>query len=111
MPGSGTIHRLIVESMLDGLWLVDDAGRTLYANHRVAELLGLTDAEVAELRIPDLVGPGNGDRRGLEHTFRLPDGRSVPLVVSEQVLCDDGGAFVGRLHRLTDDGRRRALVD
>ncbi|MBW8750355.1 MAG: PAS domain-containing protein [Propionibacteriales bacterium] len=120
MPGSGTIHQQIVESMLDGLWLVDDAGRTIYANHRVAELLELTDPEIAELRIADLMeqtdvpSPGadtRPDRRGLERTFRLPDGRSVPLLVSEQVLRSDEGEFVGRLHRLTDDDRRRALVD
>jgi PAS domain S-box-containing protein len=118
MPGSGTIHQQIVESLLDGLWLVDDAGRTVYANPRVAELLGRTGEEIADLRLADVVdgdvhrsAEDVSDRRGRERTFRLPDGTSVPLVVTEQVLHDDDGQFVGRLHRLRDDGRRRALVD
>jgi PAS domain S-box-containing protein len=126
MASEDGIYRQIVESSLDGLWVVDARGRTIIANHRVAELLGRSEAEIAELSVPDalveedracfeahlaeLVDRGP-DRRGVERTFLRPDGTPVPLVVSEQVLLDDEQRVVGYVHRLMDDGRRRALVD
>jgi hypothetical protein len=127
LAGDTDIHRQIVESALDGLWLVDARGRTVYANHRVAELLGRTDAEVAaigvgdvldesdrscfEAHLAELARGGCAERRGVERTFRRPDGAPVPLVVNEQELRDEDGHLLGYLHRLTDDTRRRALVD
>jgi PAS domain S-box-containing protein len=127
MTAGPGIHRQIVESSLDGLWVVDARGRTVFANPRVAELLGRTEAEIAaiaisealdgaerrcfEAHLGELVHGGRTDRRGMERTFRKPDGTRVPLLVNEQVLHDEDGRVVGYLHRLTDDSRRRALVD
>jgi PAS domain S-box-containing protein len=125
MAGESPIHRRIVESMLDGLWVVDGCARTVFATERVAELLGRTEADVADLtmtdalveeeradfmaRLVELVG-GRGDRRGVDRTFLRPDGTRVSLVVSHTTLYDDDGELVGYLHRLADDGRRRSLV-
>jgi PAS domain S-box-containing protein len=121
------VYRQIVESSLDGLWLVDAHGRTVFANRRVAELLGRTEDEIDaigladvlddderpcfEAHLDDLARGGLTDRRGTERTFRRPDGTPVPLLVTEQVLHDEAGQVVGYVHRLTDDSRRRALVD
>jgi PAS domain S-box-containing protein len=126
MTAHAALYRQIVESSLDGLWLVDARGRTLYANERVAELLGRTSAEIAALTMHDvldeagrpefarhfaeLVG-GGLDRRGVERTFVKPDGTPVHLLVNEQLLKDEADRVVGYLHRLSDDVRRRALVD
>lgn len=118
------IYRQIVESSLDGLWLVDPTGRTLYANPRVAELLGRTEAEVAAMRVPDALddegraqfeahldelarnGPHDQD---IECIYRRPDGSPVPLVVSERALYDEEHRLVGYVHRLAEDGRRTLL--
>ncbi|RNM16138.1 PAS domain-containing protein [Nocardioides pocheonensis] len=126
MATNGDIQRQIVESSLDGLWVVDAQGRTVYANRRVGELLGRTDEEVAALGVVDVLDDqeracyeahladlreAEPDRRGAERTFLRPDGSPVPLVVKEQALYDESGDFVGYLHHLTDDTRRRALID
>ena len=118
------IHQQIVESSLDGLWVIDARGRTVFANRRVAELLGRTEEDVARLAVADVVaederacleahlaalarrGP---ERRSVERTYLRPDGTPVPLVVSESAVHDAEGRLVGYLHRLTDDTPRRAL--
>ena len=43
---SGTV-RSLVEASRDGFWALDDAGRTTYANARMAELLGRTPEQMA----------------------------------------------------------------
>jgi PAS domain S-box-containing protein len=120
------VHRQIVESSLDGLWVVDARGRTVYANAQVGVLLGRTADEVAALGIVDVVTeddrPGfeahfaelvedRVERRTVERTFRRPDGAAVLLLVKEQVLPGDAQSGPRYLYRLTDDSRRRALVD
>jgi PAS domain S-box-containing protein len=125
MAGVHDIHRQIVESSLDGLWVIDARGRTIYANHRVAELLDRTEDEIARLGLIDVLaeadrpcfaahladlGQHGRDRRSVERTFLRPDGTPVPLLVSEQEVFDDDHHLVGHVHRLTDDSRRRALV-
>jgi len=125
MAADAALYRQIVESSLDGLWVVDAHGRTVYANPRVSELLGRTDAEIAAIGLCDVLDEqerrdytayvdglvhGHPDRRAVERTFRRPDGTPVPLLVNEQVLRE-GDRVVGYLHRLSDDSRRRALVD
>jgi len=126
------IHQRIVEASVDGLWLVDARGRTVFANARVAELLGRTEAEIAGLSVGDVLAPADRElfeaglvaRRhrpvseldaieavDVERAYLRPDGSSVPLLVSVRALRDEGGVLVGMLHRLVDDGRRRLLLE
>ena len=126
MAADASMYRQLVESSLDGLWVVDARGRTIYANPRAAELLGRTEAELAELGVGDVLdepdrarfeehladlATHSPDRRSVERTFLAPDGTPVPLVVNEHALYDDEHNLVGYVHRLADDSRRRALVD
>jgi PAS domain S-box-containing protein len=125
MAADSSMHRLIVESALEGAWVIDASGRTLFTNPRVGELLERSDAALAELTLTDVLAPedradfaarlralvaGTSDRRGVERTFLTPDGRPVPLLVVDRVLYDEDGTLVGYLHRLSDDSRRRSLV-
>jgi PAS domain S-box-containing protein len=120
------IHRQVVESSLDGLWVVDARGRTVYANAQVGVLLGRTADEVAALEIGDVVAEderpgfeahfaelieGRVERRTVERTLCRPDGTAVQLLVKEQVLPGDVRSGPHYLYRLTDDSRRRALVE
>ena len=126
MTATDDVHRQIVESSLDGLWVVDARGRTVFANAQVGVLLGRTADEVSALRIADVVVEeerpafeahvaelveGRVDRRTVERTFRRPDGTAVPLLVKEQALSGEEQSGPRYLYRLTDDSRRRALVE
>ncbi|MFL6024353.1 MAG: ATP-binding protein [Marmoricola sp.] len=126
------IHRQIVEASVDGLWLVDARGRTVFANARVAELLGRSEDEIARISVGDVLAPADRElfeaglvshrRRpaseleaieaiDVERVYLRPDGSSVPLLVSVRALRNDAGELAGMLHRLVDDGRRRSLLE
>ena len=50
-----SFHRRLVEASRDGIWALNLSGRTLYSNARVAELLGRSEAEMAEDRSVDVL--------------------------------------------------------
>ena len=51
----GAIYAQIVESSRDGMWVFDADGRTLFANRRLAELLGRSVEEMAGTRVHDFL--------------------------------------------------------
>jgi PAS domain S-box-containing protein len=125
MAAESGIHRRIVESAPEGVWVVDADGRTVFANAHLAELLGRTADELTALTFADVLVAedradfddrlralvaGAADRRAAERTFRRSDGTTVALLVSDMTLYDDDGTVLGYLHRLADDSRRRSLV-
>ena len=124
MLGSDAFFRRLVESSGDGIWVFDGAGRTLYVNERMADLLGYTHAELqgmsrtdahdeqgreefllhlAELRER---GPNRSD---VECMYVRKDGSFVPLMIGETALTDENGGEL-YVHRVTDDRQRRDLM-
>ena len=47
--GNAALFRAIVRSTTDGLWIFDNAGITIFANDRLAEILGRTSEEMQGL--------------------------------------------------------------
>jgi PAS domain S-box-containing protein len=110
------IHQQIVEGSVDGLWLVDASGATIFANERLAELLGRSLADLARLGVEEVfgTGPWTDEDAGAVDVQVLcgrPDGTEVPLLVSERSLRDAEGRTVGRLHQVVDDRRRWSLLE
>ncbi|WP_148574361.1 ATP-binding protein [Nocardioides caldifontis] len=117
--------RHVVDSAVDGIWVCDPTGRTLFANPRTAELLGRSPAEMEGLSLFDVLdaqgreefaahleqvrrtGPNLED---VECVYHRPDGTPVRLVVSESVLLDETGEISGFVYRLTHDARLRVLL-
>jgi PAS domain S-box-containing protein len=122
----GTLYRDIVETSLDGIWVIDAAGRTLYANPRIAELLGRSPAELGDLSVFDALDE-DGRRQFAEHLRDLARGQVHPheveclwvrksgeqlwVLVRESTLYDADGNVSGFLHRVTDYSERRRLFD
>lgn len=87
-------YRLIVEQMGEGAATLSREGRILFANQRMAELLGRERASLPGLPVSDLITPGRqNDLQALlavgeEETLRQPlelqcsDGRAVPVLVA-----------------------------
>ncbi len=124
MLRSDAFFRRLVESSGDGIWVFDDAGRTISVNARMAELLGYTLAELQAMSRTDAHdeqgreeflahleelrrhGPNRSD---VECTYVRKDGSFVPLMIGESELRDEDGVTV-YVHRVTDDRQRRELM-
>jgi signal transduction histidine kinase len=102
----------IVQSLGDGLILESPAGRVLYCNRRVCDLVGVVPGEAAgqpaaELRArllarasgPPAGGPPAGaatDGAPVELTLRRDDGRLLDLRLQDFDVTDERGALIGR---------------
>jgi PAS domain S-box-containing protein len=122
----GTLYRDIVETSPDGIWVIDDEGRTLYANERIAELLGRSAEELPDLTVFDALDE-DGRRQFADHLRDLArgevhpheveclwvrkNGRPMWVLVRESTLYDAAGNVTGFLHRVTDYSERRRLFD
>ncbi|HET7532348.1 MAG TPA: response regulator [Nocardioidaceae bacterium] len=122
----GTLYRDIVETSMDGIWVIDDQGRTLYANPRIAELLGRTPEELDGLTAFDALDD-QGRRQFAEHLRDLrrgelhsheveclwvrKDGGKLWVLVRESALHDEQGNLLGFLHRVSDYSERRRLFE
>ena len=119
-----TLYRDIVETSPDGIWVIDPEGRTVYANSRIAELLGRTPEEVLALSVVDVLDEdgraqftehladlrdGNLHREDVECLWMRADGETVWVLLRESRLYDADGNIAGFLHRVTDYSERRRL--
>jgi diguanylate cyclase (GGDEF)-like protein/PAS domain S-box-containing protein len=126
-------YRAVAETALEGIWTVDPGGQTLDANHKLAEILGLSLENVYASSAPDLLGPGDnagfltpkplsgGDAGPEQHelTYQHPDGFERVLRLSVRALPMDTGTpgFLVMITDISDERgaeqelRRRALYD
>ncbi len=102
----------------DGVWTIDDEGRTTYANPRLAELLGTSVDELLGTPPERWVGeerelPARLDRRRhgvseqYETTLRRADGTFLWVLISATPLDSRRGRARGSLKLVTDIGDRR----
>jgi diguanylate cyclase (GGDEF)-like protein/PAS domain S-box-containing protein len=96
-------YRLIAETAQEGICAIDTAGRTMYANQKLAELLGYPLDAIYELRnfeVADLEARAELGRRArsrhsqgaecYELPYVKPDGTQVVLRISATPLFQDG---------------------
>ena len=101
------LFRLMVEASADGQWVLDDHGSTIYANARMAELLGRDVADLDGLSTFDALGVSAGEDHGdgpVETKLVRPDGTELWTLVHRTELRDASGARLGWLHRVTERG-------
>ncbi|MBB6629623.1 response regulator [Nocardioides sp. KIGAM211] len=120
------IDSWLVRAVPDGLWVLDDAGLTTYANDRLAAMLGRTPDEMPGLpavealdeagrvdfrahldRLRDDPEPGDD----LECLLVRKDGSTFWALVSHTPLVDDEGRRRGWLHRLRDHTEQRRILE
>jgi PAS domain S-box-containing protein len=123
-PPAG-LHDWIVRALPDGLWVVDEVGRTVFVNEQMARMLGVAPDAVAGYDVAQAL-----DDDGLEllqrHQRRLRDQEDASTEVEccvtrtdgeefwAQVRCtplyDDDGALRGWLHRVSDHTEERRVL-
>ena len=108
-------YRQLVETMNDGLAVVDKDGLYTYVNHRLAEMLGYSPDEVVGHLMTDfaieedmhiltdqMAKRKTGVTTPYELTWRRKDGSDLVTVVSPRPLFEAGGQYTGSFGVITD---------
>jgi PAS domain S-box-containing protein len=122
-------YRRIVETANDGIWMLDDQLVTIFANQRLASLLGYAVPEMlgrslfdfvfeedSQQNTADLRQPREPVNEQLQERYRRKDGSELWTLVSRTPTFDEDGAFTGVLkmvcditdHKRAEYERRRA---
>ena len=116
-------YRGIVDTSLEGIWMLDPEGRTTFANRRLGVLLGVGPDELAVSTVYDFVRPENhggvrrvlgelrrGDSAQFQTSLIRGDGTEVPVDLAASSLRDEQGAHLGVLAMVADATERQAGV-
>ena len=108
-------YRQMVETAMEGIWLIDENNKTSFVNQRMAEMLGYGVDEMmgkSLFEFMDMEGLAiahrNIERRRQnikeQHDFKFirKDGKSVYAIVSTNPFLDDFGNYRGALAMITD---------
>lgn len=122
--------RTIVETAQEGIWAIDRRGRTIFANPRIAELLGLSPHDMAEACFFDFCDEEDAEDAGrllaelavagtrtFEFRFRRRDGRILHVLAATAPLhgLEPGsvgilGGFLDLTERKVAEERQRVLM-
>lgn len=108
-------YRSIIETTLEGVWIIDGDAKTTFVNQRMADMLGYTPSEMLGMGLMDFLNSEDQleavnylERRkqGIQeqHTcqFQRRDGTALWAIVSTTHQLDNQGNFVGAISLLTD---------
>jgi PAS domain S-box-containing protein len=116
--------REIVETSLEGMWIIDAESRTTYVNRRMAEMLGYPEGELLGRSYFEFVESGRGEaiqaalERGRQGQARRTegvlvrrDGQRMVVQASTTPRFDKEGRYLGALGMFTDISQRRQAED
>jgi PAS domain S-box-containing protein len=108
-------HRLLIETMNDGLGVVDTDGLVTYFNDQFLEMMGRDRAEVMGRHLSEFVDEEGksilreqhrkrrqGSRESYEISFVRKDGTTLPTIVSPAPIFGANGQFQGSFAILVD---------
>lgn len=117
-------NRLLIETMNEGLVVVDKTRSVIYVNNKFCEMVGYTRDEVlghpAEACLDDKnleifqresAKQKQGHVRPYEIEWRCKNGRSIPTITSPQLLFDANGDFTGGVAVVTDITRLKRVEE
>ena len=115
--------RAVLDGMFDGVWMVDPAGRTTYANAAMAGLFALSRADMDGRSLNEFLDPSlweeadaflerqrtsSGER--IEFEFRRADGRELLGLLAGSPITAPDGTFVGTMLNFSDVTGKRAFA-
>ena len=117
-------YRQIVETAMEGIWVIDEYGKTSYANQRMADLLGyevqemmgqslfgFMDAEWQEIIAHNIERGRQGSKEKSDVKFRRKDGYHLWVSVAINPLFDDVNKYMGNLAMITDISDRKLIEE
>jgi diguanylate cyclase (GGDEF)-like protein/PAS domain S-box-containing protein len=119
LAASETRYRRIVDTAGEGVWQLDDQGRTTFANDAIAQMLGTTSALLMGRAMAEFVDPADaallpqalrqrsgGDRPRLQLRFVRSDASCLRAELSVCPISGADGGHAGALVMLTDATER-----
>lgn len=116
-----TRYQQMIETTNEGVWIVDDEGRTRLVNPTMATMLGyasddmigrrrveFTDPEYAAVMEEQLARRRSGHRDVYECRLLRSDGSPRWVIIASTPLQDHDGGFLGSLKMVTDITERKA---
>ncbi len=119
MNGPDDLFRKIVDTALEGVWVVDKDNRTTYVNARMGQMLGYGEGEMLGASIlgfwkpedrPASIDSGELRKGGIarmeESRVLCRDGTSLPVLVATHTLTGPDGEYSGAVALVTDISER-----
>jgi PAS domain S-box-containing protein len=113
-------YRRIVETAIEGLWVLDGDCRTTFANKKMGEMLACPVAEMIGASVYDFVDPDwvaimkekirlrrQGVTEQYEFKFRRRDGKELWALLSTNTVYDSSGQYTGSMAMVTDITERK----
>jgi diguanylate cyclase (GGDEF)-like protein/PAS domain S-box-containing protein len=118
-------YRRIIETTSEGVWIIDAENQTIFANNRMAQMLGYNLDEILNQPVLTFVHEkwqaiaavsilhlSKGNRETFDLQFCRKDGSNLWVMVSANPIFDQAGQYVGALGMFTDiTERKRAEVE
>ena len=116
--------RMLIETMQEGLGVLDENGIITYINNRICEMSGYPKEELIGRAATDFIDESyldlvyeqierrrEGYTRSYEATWKGKDGRRVPTIISAAPLLDEKGRFKGSFAVITDITERKRMEE
>lgn len=113
-------YRVLVDTMLEGIWMADKDEKTTFVNPAIAEMLGYSPQEMHGQHIHKFIKKSHYERveqyfarrkQGLSDKYDLEylrkDGSTLMASVASTPVYDEKGEFVGALAAIQDISRRK----
>ncbi|MBM9579812.1 PAS domain S-box protein [Leptospira sp. 201903070] len=110
-----SLYKKIIDTSQEGIWIIDKAGNTTFANPKIGELYGLKPEEMLGVNILDVVEPERrnsvayrleerkkGKTEISEYNFVNRLGEKRFAIASANPLYDDSGNYDGALAMIVD---------
>jgi PAS domain S-box-containing protein len=113
-------YRQLLETLQEGIWVIDANAQTTFVNPRMAEMLGSTVEEMRgkhlfsfmdehgiEIATRNLQRREQGIKEQHDFEFLRKDGTRVLALLETSPIFDDHGTYLGAIASLQDITRRR----
>lgn len=117
-------YKDITDTVLEGLWMVDENGYTTYVNKQLIDMLGYTQDELINKQFFNFIDNKFQDnakelferrKQGLkdryDSCFIKKDGSILWVIISATPIFDDKGKFVGAIGLFTDITEHKIVLD
>ncbi len=117
-------YRNLIETMIEGVVILDVNGIINYVNDQFCCFLKMSDDEIQGLPLTEFLNAANRDIfiqhsgsdeqdeiSSYELTFRCKDGSGIPTIISPRKVTDEKGKFTGSFAVITDISHQKIVEE